>query len=76
MFEDIGVDYHDGLFTFFTQDQCSAPEDLPMGIYDIKTQRVLFDTILFLNIFKKAEERVIMTTVMRNDAFSHNRSGI
>ena len=33
-------------------------------------------TILFLNIFKKAEERVIMKTVMRNETFSNNRSGI
>ena len=34
------------------------------------------NTILFLNIFKKAEERVIMKTVMRNETFSNNRSGI
>ena len=34
------------------------------------------DTILFLNIFKKAEECVIMKTVMRNETFSNNRSGI
>ena len=36
----------------------------------------VFNTILFLNIFKKAEERVIMKTVMRNETFSNNRSGI
>ena len=35
-----------------------------------------FDTILFLNIFKKARECVIMKTVMRNETFSNNRSGI
>ena len=33
-------------------------------------------TILFLNIFKKARECVIMKTVMRNETFSNNRSGI
>ena len=37
---------------------------------------LMIDTILFLNIFKKAEERVIMKTVMRNETFSNNRSGI
>ena len=37
---------------------------------------LMIDTILFLNIFNKAEERVIMKTVMRNETFSNNRSGI
>ena len=37
---------------------------------------VTFDTTLFLNIFKKARECVIMKTVMRNETFSNNRSGI
>ena len=35
-----------------------------------------FILFFFLNIFKKAEERVIMKTVMRNETFSNNRSGI
>lgn len=34
------------------------------------------DTILFLNIFKKSGKCVIMETVMRNETFSNNRSGI
>lgn len=46
---------------------------------ELEWPRVAFsftNTILFLNIFKKAEERVIMKTVMRNETFSNNRSGI
>ena len=35
-----------------------------------------YHTTLFLNIFKKARECVIMKTVMRNETFSNNRSGI
>ena len=34
------------------------------------------DTTLFLNVFKKARKCVIMETVMKNEAFSNNRSGI
>ena len=34
------------------------------------------NTIIFLNIFKKAGKCVIMKTVMRNETFSNNRSGI
>lgn len=77
MFEDIGVDYHDGLFTFFTQDQCSAPEDLPMGIYDIKTQRVLFEPQFYcvnfrmdgrieVEVFDAAQEKCVWKTIDRN----------
>ena len=43
---------------------------------DPERHEVRIDTILFLNIFKKAEERVIMKTVMRNETFPNNRSGI
>ena len=50
-----------------------AVESLPQKA---RTMVVLYYTILFLNIFKKAEERVIMKTVMRNETFSNNRSGI
>ena len=77
MFEDIGVDYHDGLFTFFTQDQCSAPEDLPMGIYDIKTQRVLFEPQFYcvnfrmdgrieVEVFDAAQGKCAWKTIDRN----------
>lgn len=39
-------------------------------------QNEVFDTTLFLNVFKKARKCVIMETVMKNEAFSNNRSGI
>ena len=50
--------------------------DLSEGPYYAVKGAAWIYTILFLNIFKKAEERVIMKTVMRNEAFSNNRSGI
>ena len=44
--------------------------------YEGKKLDEITNTTLFLNIFKKARECVIMKTVMRNETFSNNRSGI
>lgn len=43
IFEDIGYNYKDGLFTFYPEDKWSGADDIPMGIYDIKQKKVLFE---------------------------------
>ena len=42
VFEDFGYDYMDGLITFYAADKWSG-EDTPLGIYDLKAKKVLFD---------------------------------
>lgn len=40
IFEDLGYEYQDGLFTFYASDKWSDP---PMGVYDIKQHKVIFE---------------------------------
>ncbi|MBP5469687.1 MAG: WG repeat-containing protein, partial [Candidatus Riflebacteria bacterium] len=42
IFEDIDYDYFDGMFAFYKEDKWSD-DDVPLGIYDIKQQKVLFE---------------------------------
>ena len=42
IFEDIDYEYHDGLFAFYPEDKWSG-DDVPLGIYDLKQKRVLFE---------------------------------
>ncbi|MBQ8636697.1 MAG: WG repeat-containing protein [Clostridia bacterium] len=42
IFEDIGYEYKNGLFTFYAADKWSDL-DVPLGIYDIEQQKVLFE---------------------------------
>ncbi len=41
IFEDIGYEYTDGLFAFYAEDKWG--DDVPMGIYDIRQKKVLFE---------------------------------
>ncbi len=43
VFEDFAYDYYDGLIIFYAQDKWSGPDDIPMGIYDLKQKKVLFE---------------------------------
>ena len=44
MFEDLGYEIsEDGLFTFYSEDKWNNPDNIPIGIYSIKEQRVLFE---------------------------------
>jgi len=42
IFEDLGYDYWDGLITFYAEDKWSGG-DPPIGIYDLKAKKVLFE---------------------------------
>lgn len=41
IFEDISYDYRDGLFAFYKEDKWG--DDVPLGIYDIKQKKVIFE---------------------------------
>ena len=41
IFEDIDYDYRDGLFAFYKEDKWG--DDVPLGIYDIKHKKVIFE---------------------------------
>ena len=41
-FEDFGYDYMDGLITFYADDKWSC-DDTPIGVYDLKARKVLFE---------------------------------
>ncbi len=43
IFEDIDYPYRDGLFAFYAKDKWSDPDDVPLGIYDIKQKNVIFE---------------------------------
>ena len=45
VFEDINYEYHDGLFAFYKEDKWS--DDVPLGIYDIKQKKVIFEPQFF-----------------------------
>lgn len=45
VFEAIDYDYHDGLFAFYKEDKWS--DDVPLGIYDLKQKRVIFEPQFF-----------------------------
>lgn len=45
VFEDIDYEYHDGLFAFYKEDKWS--DDVPLGIYDIKQKKVIFEPQFF-----------------------------
>lgn len=42
VFEDFGYEYMDGLITFYADDKWSGG-DIPIGIYDLKAKKVLFE---------------------------------
>lgn len=42
VFADIDYEYHDGLFAFYPEDKWSD-DDVPLGIYDIKQHKVIFE---------------------------------
>jgi hypothetical protein len=42
VFEDFGYDYMDGLITFYSDSKWSG-DDTPLGIYDLKAKKVLFE---------------------------------
>lgn len=42
VFEDIDYEYHDGLFAFYKEDKWNGG-DVPLGIYDIKQHKVIFE---------------------------------
>lgn len=42
IFEDFGYDYMDGLITFYAESKWSG-DDTPLGIYDLKAKKVLFE---------------------------------
>ena len=42
VFEDIDYEYHNGLFAFYAADKWNG-DDVPLGIYDIKQGRVIFE---------------------------------
>lgn len=42
IFEDFGYDYWDGLITFYAEGKWSG-DDTPIGIYDLKNKKVLFE---------------------------------
>lgn len=46
IFEDIDYEYKDGLFAFYEADKWSD-DDVPLGIYDINRQKVLFEPQFF-----------------------------
>ena len=43
IFADIDYEYKDGLFAFYATDKWSVPDNVPLGIYDLKQGRVLID---------------------------------
>jgi hypothetical protein len=44
IFEDLDYDIStDGCFAFYNEDKWSAPDEIPMGIYSIAEQRVIFE---------------------------------
>ncbi len=43
IFEDFGYDYCDGLITFYAQNKWSDLDGVPIGIYDLKQKKVLFE---------------------------------
>lgn len=45
IFEDIDYEYHDGLFAFYNEDKWN--DDVPLGIYDIKQHKVIFEPQFF-----------------------------
>ena len=46
IFEDIDYEYQDGLFAFYAEDKWNG-DDVPLGIYDVKQKRVLFEPQFF-----------------------------
>lgn len=46
VFEDIDYDYKDGLFAFYAEDKWND-DDVPLGIYDIKQKKVIFEPQFF-----------------------------
>lgn len=46
VFEDINYDYKDGLFAFYAEDKWNG-DDVPLGIYDIKKKKVIFEPQFF-----------------------------
>ena len=44
IFEDLGYEiFNDDYFTYYNEDKWNDPDDIPMGIYSIKEQRVIFE---------------------------------
>ena len=43
IFEDISYEYRDGLFAFYKEDRWNDPDNVPMGIYDVRQRRVIFE---------------------------------
>lgn len=41
VFERIDYEYHDGFFAFYKEDRCG--DNVPLGIYDIKQRKVIFE---------------------------------
>lgn len=77
VFADFGYDYHDGLITFYAQNESLDPDDVPMGVYDLKQKKVLFepqfldvsfleDGDLLVEIFDKALGRNIQKIIDRS----------
>ena len=46
IFKDIDYEYHDGLFAFYADDKWSG-DDVPLGIYDVKQRKVIFEPQFF-----------------------------
>ena len=49
IFEKIDYNYYDGMFAFYKEDK-SYSDDIPLGVYDIKQQKVLFEP-QFLDVY-------------------------
>lgn len=43
IFEDIGYEYENGLFTFYKEDKWSDPDNVPMGVYDINQKKAILE---------------------------------
>lgn len=77
IFSNIGYEYQDGLFTFYTDNEYGYDDDILFGIYDIKQQKVLFEPqfsdVNFLsngnihvNVYDKALKRNIEKIIDKN----------
>ncbi len=46
IFEDLDYEYYDGLFAFYADDKWNG-DDVPLGIYDVKQRKVIFEPQFF-----------------------------
>ena len=43
IFEDLDYVFKDGLFAFYQNDKWSEPDNVPLGVYDLKQNKVIFE---------------------------------